>query len=45
VSFFFGVQYKLLNNIQNTYILNDKNKWKNTTNTIIIIFVLCNKLK
>jgi hypothetical protein len=26
VSFFFGVQYKLLNNIQNTYILNDKNK-------------------
>jgi len=25
VSFFFGVQYKLLSNIQNTYIINDKN--------------------
>ena len=24
VSFFFGVQYKLLTNIQNTYIINDK---------------------
>ena len=24
ISFFFGVQYKILNNIQNTYVINNK---------------------
>jgi len=32
ISFFFGVQYKLLSNIQNTYIITDINNNTNNTN-------------